>query len=145
MLASSVSYTAFDTLDVYFDDVAESCLPLRIILLCTLNLFNAIWTYAPTSLIYQNNILTLRPGIRVRLSSAYIELGERAPLVPSFSTQDPRTGLGPMSDKPCLGITHSAHSCVKFAQQGFEVDELQIFVHHDVKGTAERVEHISVA
>ena len=49
MLASSVSYTAFDTLDVYFDDVAESCLPLRIILLCTLNLFNAIWTYAPTS------------------------------------------------------------------------------------------------
>jgi len=27
--ASSVSYTAFDTLDVYFDDVAESCLPLR--------------------------------------------------------------------------------------------------------------------
>ena len=29
MLTSYVSYTAFDTLDVYFDDVAELCLPLR--------------------------------------------------------------------------------------------------------------------
>ena len=35
MLASSVSYTAFNTLDVYFDDVAETTL------LCTLKLFNA--------------------------------------------------------------------------------------------------------
>ena len=50
MLASSVSYTAFDTLDVYFDDVAESCLPLSDnSTLHTQTLQRTVWTYAPTS------------------------------------------------------------------------------------------------